>query len=63
MVKAIQRQTLTSIPLGGSYNGRQAGSYSNCSDSSFAYIDRFGLGVAQPTGSTLTFTFNSTTAA
>lgn len=56
VVKVIQRQTLTSIPLGGSYNGTQAGSYSNCNNS-FAYTDRFGLGVSQPTASTLTFTF------
>ena len=57
VVKQIQRQTLTSIPLGGSYNGTQAGSYSDCTNS-YAYFDQFGLGVAQPTGSTLTFSFN-----
>jgi hypothetical protein len=57
VVKVIQRQTLTSIPLAGSYNGTQAGSYSNCMNS-YGYFDRFGLGVAQPTGNTLTFTFN-----
>jgi hypothetical protein len=56
VVKAIQRQALTSIPLGGSYSGTQAGSYSNCNNS-FAYTDRFGLGVSQPTASTLTFSF------
>ncbi len=56
VVKFIQRQSLTAIPLGGSYSGTQAGSYSNCSNS-FAYTDRFGLGVSQPTASTLTFTF------
>ena len=56
VVKVIQRQSLTSIPLGGSYNGTQAGSYSNCNNG-FAYTDRFGLGVSQPTASTLTFTF------
>jgi hypothetical protein len=56
VVKSIQRQSLTSIPLGGSYSGTQAGSYSNCNNS-FAYTDRFGLGVSQPTASTLTFTF------
>ncbi len=58
VVKAIQRQALTSIALGGSYSGTQAGSYSNCTQQHFAYTDRFGLGVAQMTGSTLTFTFN-----
>lgn len=56
VVKAIQRQSLTSIPLAGSYNGTQAGSYSNCANG-YAYFDQFGLGVAQPTGNTLTFSF------
>ncbi|HEY7943952.1 MAG: hypothetical protein ACHP7M_14065 [Burkholderiales bacterium] len=59
VVKAIERQALTSIALGGAYDGTQAGSYSNttCNDS-FAYMDRFGLGVTHVTGSSLTFTFN-----
>lgn len=57
VVKAIQRQSLTSIPLGGSYSGTQAGSYSNCANS-FAYSDRFRLGVTHLTGSTMTFSFN-----
>ena len=58
VVKAIQRQTLTSIALGGSYDGSQAGAYSNSNcNSSGAYHDRFGLGVSQVTGSSLTFTF------
>jgi hypothetical protein len=56
VVKAIERQALTSIPLGGSYSGTQAGSYSACAGS-FAYTDRFDLGVSQPTASTLTFSF------
>ncbi len=59
VAKAIQRQALTSIALGGSYSGTQAGSYSNCTNS-FAYTDRFGLGVTQLTGSTLTLSFNYT---
>lgn len=57
VVKAIRRQTLTSIGLGGSYSGTQQGSYSNCS-SSGSYTDRFNLGVTHITGTTLTFTFN-----
>ena len=56
VVKSIQRQSLTAIPLGGSYSGTQAGSYSNCNNS-FTYTDRFGLGVSQPTANTLTFSF------
>jgi hypothetical protein len=59
VVKAIQRQTLTSIALGGSYDGSQAGTYSNSSCiGAGAYSDRFSLGVAQVVGSSLTFTFN-----
>lgn len=59
VVKAIQRQALTSIALGGSYDGTQAGSYSNtgCNDS-YAYQDRFALGVTHVAGTSLTFTFN-----
>ncbi len=56
IVKSIQRQALTSIPLGGSYSGTQAGSYSNCATP--AYTDRFNLGVAQVIGGAMTFTFN-----
>ncbi len=59
VVKAIERQALTSIALGGSYDGTQAGSYSNtsCNDS-YSYQDRFALGVTHVTGTTLTFTFD-----
>lgn len=61
VARAIQRQALTSIALGGSYSGTQSGSYSpsNCT-STPSYSDRFGLGVTQLTGSTLTFSFNYT---
>ena len=57
--KAIQRQTLTSIALGGSYSGTQAGAYSNCTAAAnnFSYTDRFNLGITQVVGSMLTFTF------
>ncbi len=42
--KAIQRQTLTTIGLGGTYTGGQAGAYSGSScTNSFAYTDTFGL--------------------
>jgi hypothetical protein len=58
VVKAIQRQALTSIPLGGSYSGTEAGSYSNsgCNNVS-TYTDGFILGVTHVTGTSLTFTF------
>lgn len=59
VVKAIQRQTLTSIALGGTYDGSQAGAYSNSSCvSSGTYTDRLALGVTHVVGSSLTFTFN-----
>jgi hypothetical protein len=59
VVKAIQRQTLTSIALGGTYDGSQSGAYSNSNcNSAGAYKDRFALGVAHVAGSSLTFTFN-----
>lgn len=59
VVKAIQRQTLTSIALGGSYDGSQSGHYSNssCTFNPF-YADRFALGVTHAAGVSLTFTFN-----
>lgn len=60
VAKAIQRQALTSIALGGSYSGTEAGSYSNpnCTSSIGAYQDGFHLGVTHITGTSLTFTFN-----
>lgn len=59
VVKAIQRQTLTSIALGGSYDGSQNTNYSN-SSCTFGgpFTDRFSLIVTHVTGSTLTFTFD-----
>lgn len=62
VVKAIQRQTLTTIALGGTYSGTQQGAYSGCTNS-FPYTDRFGLGVTHVAGSSLTFTFNYTDSA
>lgn len=60
VVKAIQRQMLTSIALGGSYSGTQAGGYSNCANS-FTYFDPFTVGVAHDTtANMLTFTFHYT---
>ena len=57
VAKPIQRQALTSIALGGAYSGTQAGSYTNCINS-FAYKDRFDLGVTHVTGTSLTFNFS-----
>jgi hypothetical protein len=58
--KAITRQTLTSIALGGSYSGGQSGSYGNCSDSSQngTYTDWYTLALAHTANNVATFTFN-----
>ena len=59
VTKAIERQTLTSIALGGQYTGGQAGNYTSCSNSANngSYTDNYALTVAQTTGGTATFTF------
>jgi hypothetical protein len=59
VTKSIERQTLTTIGLGGAYVGGQSGSYSNCTSSSSngAYIDKHLLTVTHNTSSTATFTF------
>ena len=59
VAKPIERQTLTTIVLGGQYTGGQAGSYSNCVDSTQnrPYADTFSLSVAQTAGNVATFTF------
>ena len=63
VTKAIERQTLKSIVIGGSYVGGQSGTYTSCSDNSLngSYIDKYGLSVSQVTGgtTTLTFTYDS----
>jgi hypothetical protein len=62
VIKAIERQTLTTIALGGSYIGGQVGAYSNCTSSSNngGYTDTYSLAVAQTTGGVATFTFGYT---
>lgn len=62
VTKAIQRQTLTSIPLGGIYAGGQSGTYSGCSSSgnNGDYIDRYDLEVTHRTGGNATFRFKYT---
>jgi hypothetical protein len=59
VTKNIQRQTLTSIALGASYSGGQAGGYSGCTDPSqnFLYKDTFDLDVTQQTDNSVTFAF------
>jgi len=57
--KAIERQTLTTIGLGGSYTGGQSGAYSGCSNSANngSYIDRYDLNVTHLAGISATFQF------
>jgi len=57
--KAIQRQSLTQITIGGSYVFAQSGVYSSCPTSSNngAYSDFGGLQVTQSSGGAVLFTF------
>jgi hypothetical protein len=59
VTKAIQRQTLTSIRLGGEYTGGQTGTYTSCSVSSnngsYAYV--YDLTVTQQNNGNVTFNF------
>lgn len=59
VTKSIERQTLTTIALGGNYTGGQAGVYAVCPDSTLngGYSDTYTLNVAQSNGSAV-FTFN-----
>jgi hypothetical protein len=64
VIKSIERQTLTTIALSGSYVGGQTGAYTSCSsggDSS--YTDTYNLGVTQTTDGIATFTFDYSDAA
>lgn len=60
VVKAITRQTLTGIAIGGSYLGAQSGAYSGCSGAG-SYTDKYSLAIAQSPSNdaTLTFTYDS----
>jgi hypothetical protein len=60
VTKAIQRQTLTPITIGGIYTGGESGVYSSCSANpqNGSYIDRYDLSVTQNTGGNVSFFFN-----
>jgi len=62
VTKAIERQTLTTIALGGTYTGGQGGSWTNCTNSSnnTNYSDNYTLTVAQTTSNVATFTITYT---
>ncbi|HEY2968948.1 MAG TPA: hypothetical protein VGK75_11355 [Casimicrobiaceae bacterium] len=59
VTKIIQRQTLKTISLGGSYTGGQAGAYSGCSNngSNSSYKDNFDVQVTHFDNGTATFQF------
>jgi len=66
VVKAVQRQPLTSLVLGGSYSGSVFGTDTSCnnpSDNNNAINGRFNLAVVQngDASATLTFSFVDTT--
>ena len=55
VTKAIERQTLTPINIGGSYTGGLAGAQSGCSASG-SYKNTYDLQVSQPAAGEATFT-------
>jgi hypothetical protein len=60
VTKAIQRQSLTQITIGGTYVGGQSGAYSSCSNSgtNATYTDTFTLEVTQGANRSVTFQFS-----
>ena len=61
VTKSIQRQSLTTIPLGGTYRGAYQSIFANCNDSTFnGAIDYDSTWtVTQTTGGAMTFTVTS----
>jgi hypothetical protein len=59
VTKSIERQTLTTIVLGGSYTGGQSGTYSGCANAADnrAYTDRYDLEVTHLASGNATFQF------
>jgi hypothetical protein len=57
VTKAIQRQKLTAITVGGSYSGAQSGTYSSCANG-FSYRDFTDLQVTQATNGAVSFVFS-----
>jgi hypothetical protein len=57
--KRVQRQTLTTIAVGGSYRGGQSGAYSSCAQSSQnqGYTDTYRLNVTQAANGSAALTF------
>jgi hypothetical protein len=59
VTKAIQRQNLTAITVGGTYSGAQAGAYTG-SGCPMPYRDYFDLQVSQSTNGAVSFVFSYT---
>ena len=61
VAKSFQRQTLTTIPLGGNYSGAVLSTFSNCNDpnANGAQTSYANLTVTQNVGSTLQLDFDS----
>ena len=59
VTKSVERQTLTTIALGGSYTGGQSGTYSGCTNAADnrAYTDRYDLEVTHLASGNATFQF------
>ena len=59
VTKSVERQTLTTIALGGSYTGGQSGTYSGCTNAANnrAYTDRYDLEVTHLASGNATFQF------
>jgi len=57
--KAIERQTLVSIPLGGTFSGGQSGTYTGCTNTgnNYTYIDRYDLQISHGAAGDATFQF------
>jgi len=60
VVKQLQRQTLTTITIGGSYVGGQSGAYSKCTNANLngPYTDAFNVDVTQLANGNATFKFS-----
>jgi hypothetical protein len=58
VTKVIQRQTLTTITIGGTYSGAQTGVYSGSSCAGSSYRDWYDLQVTQGTDASVSFVFS-----
>jgi hypothetical protein len=60
VTKSLQRLTLTTIPIAGTYTGGQSGAYTGCNSASSnaLYTDKFTLRISQTAGiASLSFSY------